>query len=73
MPNMYSAFKKLIPDAPLLVGTVSTSDGDVKTITLQGGGVLKARGTASNGQKVFVRDGVIEGLAPNLTLVTIDI
>ena len=44
-------------------------DGDTATITLPGGGVLQARGQATVGQRVFVRDGVIEGEAPALTYV----
>ena len=43
--------------------------GGVATITLPGGGVLQARGEATAGQRVFVRDGVIEGEAPTLTYV----
>lgn len=34
---------------------------------------LRARGDAALGDVVFVRDGVIEGPAPSLTLVTIDV
>ena len=37
------------------------------------GGTLRARGDAALGDVVFVRDGVIEGPAPSLTLVTIDV
>jgi len=39
----------------------------VATITLPGGGKLQARGEATQGQRVFVRDGAIEGPAPELT------
>ena len=38
-----------------------------------GAGTLRARGDAALGDVVFVRDGVIEGPAPSLTLVTIDV
>jgi hypothetical protein len=47
--------------------------GGVVTVQLPGGGLLKARGTAAVGQKVFVRDAVIEAIAPNLTLEIIEI
>ena len=40
---------------------------------LPGGGVLQARGDAAVSDRVFVRDGVIEGLAPALAIVSIDI
>ena len=44
----------------------------VVTVALPGGGLIRARGSAAIGQKVFVRDDVIEG-APSLTLEIIEI
>jgi hypothetical protein len=38
----------------------------IATIEMPGGGVLQARGEATQGQRVFVRDGLIEGPAPEL-------
>lgn len=73
MSNLYAQFKKLLPNAPLLVGTVAATYTGGATITLQGGGTLRARGEATVGDRVFVRDGVIEGLAPALTLVEIEV
>lgn len=73
MANLYAEFKKLIPTAPLLVGTVADAYTGGATVTLQGGGTLRVRGAATVGQRVFVRDGVIEGAAPALTLVEIEI
>jgi len=73
MHNLYQQFRSLIPDPPLQVGTVIATNGGVATVQMPGGGLLKARGTALVGQKVFVRDGVIEAIAPNLTLEIIEI
>lgn len=73
MHNLYQQFRSLLPDPPLQVGTVLTTNGGVATVQMPGGGLLKARGTALVGQKVFVRDGVIEAIAPNLMLEIIDI
>lgn len=42
-------------------------------VQLPGGGVLQVRGAAAVGDQVFVRDGLIEGLAPALAIVSIDI
>ena len=67
--NPYRVFMDLLPARPLQVGTVAAVDGDVATITMPGGGTLQARGQATVGQRVFVRDGVIEGEAPALTYV----
>lgn len=73
MHNLYQQFRSLLPDPPLQVGTVIATNGGVATVQMPGGGLLKARGTALVGQKVFVRDGVIEAIAPNLTLEVIEI
>lgn len=73
MHNLYQQFRSLLPDPPLQVGTVIATNGGVATVQMPGGGLLKARGTALVGQKVFVRDGVIEAVAPNLTLEVIEI
>lgn len=71
--NFYRAFKAIFPDPPLQVATVTAVDGDVATVELPGGGVLQVRGTAAEGDRVFIRDGVIEGQAPALPIVPIDV
>lgn len=43
------------------------------TVALPGDGLIRARGNAAIGQKVFVRDDVIEGVAPSLLLAIIEI
>ena len=76
MHNLYQQFRALLPDPPLQVGTVievTGVSGGVVTVQLPGGGLLKARGNAQVRQKVFVRDAVVEAIAPNLTLELIDI
>ena len=73
MSNIFKAFLDLLPARPLQVGTVlSVSDG-FATVELPGGGRLQARGQASSGQRVFVRDGAIEGAAPDLPIEVIEI
>jgi len=43
-------------------------------VTWPGGSVQTVRGTSvAVGSKAFVRDGVIEGAAPNLDVLTIDV
>ena len=73
MSNLYHQFLALLPPRPLQVGTVTATSGDTCTVQLPGGGVLQVRGAAVVGDQVFVRDGLIEGLAPALTVVAIDI
>ncbi len=71
--NLYEQFRQLIPEPPLQVGTVTNMGSGSVTVALPGGGLVKARGQASIGQKVFVRDNTIEGIAPSLTLAIIEI
>lgn len=73
MHNVYEQFRRLLPDAPLQAGTVTEVATGVVTVQLPGGGVVKARGTAALGQKVFVRDGAVEAVAPSLPLELIEI
>jgi hypothetical protein len=72
--NSYKALRGLLSDPPLEVGEVVASlAGDSWLIELPGGGQIQARGQATVGQEVFVRNGLIEGQAPALTVVLIDI
>jgi len=73
MHNLYDQFRQLIPEPPLQAGTVVGSSTGVVTVALPGGGLIRARGSVGVGQKVFVRDDVIEGVAPSLTLEIIEI
>lgn len=73
MSNLYAQFLRLIPNPPLQVGQVIAVDGGVATIELPGGGRVQARGDAAAGQRVFCRDGVIEGDAPDMPFVAITI
>jgi len=71
--NPYKLLRDLLPDAPLQVGTVQAISGGVATIMLEGGGIATARGETTVGQRVFFRDSAIEGNAPSLTIVEIEI
>lgn len=73
MANLYREFLRLIPDAPLLVGTVVAVGAGGCEVQLPGGGTVFARGAAALAQKVFVRDGAIEGEAPDLSVELIEI
>lgn len=73
MTNLFRQFLDLIPDPALQTGEVTFVSNGVATIELPGGGTLNARGAASVGQKVFVRNGVIEGTAPDLPVSLIEV
>jgi hypothetical protein len=74
--NIWAQLKALLPDQPLLIGTVTEIDETAGTsaVTLLGGGTLYVRGTrVAIGQKAFIRAGVIEDAAPDLEEVLIEI
>lgn len=71
--NAFAIFQSLLKRPRLLIGSVASVSGGTATITLLDGSTVQARGTATVGSKVFVRDGVIEGPAPNLTDYNIDV
>lgn len=73
MSNVYKKLLGLLPGRPLLIGDVTDVTNGVATITLIDGGTAQARGSASVGDRVFFRDGAIEGTAPNLPIETIDL
>ena len=75
MRNLFQAFLALIPDPALQVGAVQSVSGHLANVVLPGGGLLKARGASTEmvGRNVFVRNGVIEGLAPDLPTEIIEI
>lgn len=73
MRNPYKLLLDLLPQAPLQVGTVLSAEGGGATIELPGGGRVQARGEAAAGDRVFIRDGVIEGSAPVLPIEVIDV
>lgn len=71
--NLYKRLRNIIPEPRLLVGAViSTGEGTAR-IQLPDGSIVQARGDAVIGQNVYLRDGVIEGEAPALPVVAIEI
>lgn len=73
MANLYQQFRALLPEPPLQAGTVIEVGVGVVTVQLPGGGLIKARGSAAVGQTVFMRDGLVESVAPNLPIVLIEL
>lgn len=71
--NLWKRLKQLLPEAPLLIGTVTGVSSYGAIVELPDGSFVSVRGDASVGQQVFIRDGMIEGLAPSLPSVLIEI
>ena len=72
--NLYRQLRDMLPEPALTVATVAAThtDGTV-TVTYPGGAQQRVRGDSTVGQKVFVRAGQVEGQAPNLDSVTIEV
>jgi hypothetical protein len=64
--NVWQGFKDLLPRDPLLIGTLSNTDGQTSLMTLIDGGVIRVRGTGIIDSKYYIRAGRIENQAPNL-------
>jgi len=73
MRNLLTQLREVIGTPRLEVATVLAVDGSAITVQLSGGGIQSVRGFATLGSKVYVRDGVVEGDAPDLTVYPIDI
>lgn len=73
MSNLRKRLVDQLPKSPLQVGDVTASSGGISTVELIGGGTLRVRGTATIGSRVFVRSGAIEGPAPTLPLIELEV
>lgn len=75
--NFWSRFLDLLPKAPRLLGDIATNTGNGNyVVTLLGGGTLNCRAvdiTMQPGTRVFIKEGVIEGKAPALTAVMVEL
>ncbi len=71
--NPFQRLVNLLPKRPLQVGDVIAVDNGVCTIELPGGGIETARGEAAVNDRVFFRDGAIEGSAPSLPVEFIEV
>jgi len=69
MPNLFQQFKELLAPGRVQIGTVVAYADGVATVELPGGGLIRARGQATVGAKVFVQDGVVQGPAPDLPVI----
>jgi hypothetical protein len=74
--GIWKRFFDLLPKTPRYIGTVITVNGPGRyTVQLVGGGTLQvvAEGTYTVSDRVFVSDKRIEGEAPALTTINIEI
>lgn len=70
--NLFKRFERLLPQNPLRVADVISVDGTNVLVEEIGGARFQFRGTATPGTRVYVRNQVIEGPAPDLPLEVIE-
>lgn len=71
--NLYKRLRNIIPEPRLLVGTVISVSATTARVQLPDDVIVQVRGDGAIGQNVYLRDGVIEGEAPALPVVVIEI
>lgn len=70
--NAYKMLLNLLPQRPLQVGEVLVVEDGVATIEQPGGFRSQARGDVTVGDRVYFRDGAVEGPAPDLPYVEVE-
>ncbi|AHF04070.1 hypothetical protein MARPU_09465 [Marichromatium purpuratum 984] len=71
--NAYRRLLQLLPEPSTDVGTITATSSDGCTVTLLSGEQTQVRGRGSIGDPVYIRDGVIQGPAPVLQTVEIEV
>lgn len=74
--NAFRALRALLPEPPLLVATVVAVNlaAGISAVQYPGGNQQSVRGTGQPlNSQVFVRNGIIEGPAPALMALTIEV
>lgn len=62
--NPYTRLLNALPKYPKLLGTVVLVEDGSVMVELLGGGIVRATGTAALSDNVFVRNGLLESVAP---------
>ena len=76
MSNIFRQLLELLPQSPLMVATVQSVDvsNGTSIVAFDGSGTAVVRGVSVGmGGKCFVRNWLIEGAAPDLPLVEIEV
>lgn len=73
--NLWQLFKGVTEQGAKQLATVIDRNGSNYTVTMQGGGntIVQSSAAYDIGSKVFVRDGEITGIAPDLPYTEIDV
>lgn len=71
MANPYKQLIRILPRQTIETGTIVAAVDDGVLVDLPTGTRIKARGEGGIGDVVYVKDGAIDGAAPDLTGTTI--
>lgn len=73
--NIFQRLRQLMPAPALLIADVLAVNSDnTSTVQFPDGSQQRVRGTSvAVGQPAFVRDGIVEGLAPARSAIVIEI
>lgn len=73
--NIYRRLRELLPQQPLLIADVlAVNDDNTSTVEYPDGSQQRVRGASvAVGQPAFIRNGVVEGLAPARVATVIEI
>lgn len=73
--NIYSQFKSLLPSSPVSSVQVITvlTNGNSQVKTSDGVNIIVRGDSVASGNRAYVKDGAITGIAPNIATVRIDV
>lgn len=72
--NLWRRFQQLAtPPRPMTVGVVVSADFGKCTVEWPGGSRLRVEGAGTVGQHYFIRDGRLDGEAPGLPTVILEV
>jgi hypothetical protein len=73
MSNPYKRLRNLMAEPALDVGLVLSVESDGATVQLLTGGIVRVRGTATEGTHIYILGDVVVGPAPELEGVEIEV
>ena len=73
MKNLYKRFSDLTGRSLRTVGTCISADAVECSIQYPGGSIVRVQGAGTVGQRYFVRDGRLDGEAPGLVSLVIEV
>lgn len=73
--NIWQKFKALIPEGVRIVATITANNGNgTSQATLRDGSIITVKGeSVSLGQKAFIKDREIKGIAPDLAYYEVEV